>query len=82
MGNSPAVASQSYNQCYPTDEACKYNSFYKETLEKSVFLSNSIEPEKQNHMVMFGTCSSDKICKGKDCRTCPERIVQKGGVAI
>lgn len=82
LGNSPVVASQSYNQCYPTDEARKYNSFYKETLEKSVLSSSSIGSEKQNNMVMFGTCSSDKICKGKDCRTCPERIVQKGGVAI
>ena len=82
LGNSPVVASQSYNQCYPTDEARKYNSFYKETLEKSVFFSNSIEPEKQSRMVMFGTCSSDKICKGKDCRACPERITRKGGVTI
>lgn len=79
LGNSPVVASQSYNKCYPTDEARKYNSFYKETLEKSAFSSNNIEPKKQNRTVMFGTCSSSKVCNGKDCRTCPERIVRKGG---
>ena len=79
LGNSPAVASQSYNKCYPTDEARKYNSFYKETLEKSAFSSNNIEPKEQNRTVMFGTCSSSKVCNGKDCRTCPERIVRKGG---
>ena len=77
LGNSPAVASQSYNKCYPTDEARKYNSFYKETLEKSAFSSNNIEPKEQNRTVMFGTCSSSKVCNGKDCRTCPERIVRK-----
>ena len=79
LGNSPAVASQSYNKYYPTDEARKYNSFYKETLEKSAFSSNNIEPKEQNRTVMFGTCSSSKVCNGKDCRTCPERIVRKGG---
>lgn len=67
------------NKCYPTDEARKYNSFYKETLEKSAFSSNNIEPKEQNRTVMFGTCSSSKVCNGKDCRTCPERIVRKGG---
>lgn len=79
LGNSPVVASQSYNKCYPMDEARKYNSFYKETLEKSAFSSNNIEPKEQNRTVMFGTCSSSKVCNGKDCRTCPERIVRKGG---
>lgn len=79
LGNSPVVASQSYNKCYPTDEARKYNSFYRETLEKSAFSSNNIEPKEQNRTVMFGTCSSSKVCNGKDCRTCPERIVRKGG---
>lgn len=82
LGNSPVVASQSYNKCYPMDEARKYNSFYKETLEKSAFSSNNIEPKEQNRMVMFGTCSSCKTCNGKDCRTCPERIVRKGGATI
>lgn len=82
LGNSPVVASQCYNKCYPTDEARKYNSFYKETLEKSAFSSNNIEQKEQNRMVMFGTCSACKTCNGKDCRTCPERIVRKGGATI
>lgn len=82
LGNSPEVAAKSYNQCYPIDEARKYNDFYKETLERTALLSNSVATKEQSRLVMFGTCLSYKGCNGKDCRLCPERIVPKGGQLV
>ena len=73
---------KSYNQCYPIDEARKYNDFYKETLERTALLSNSVATKEQSRLVMFGTCLSYKGCNGKDCRLCPERIVPKGGQLV
>ncbi len=78
LGNSPEVAAKSYNQCYPIDEARKYNDFYKETLERTALLSNSVATKEQSRLVMFGTCLSYKGCNGKviaipiDCISYPQ----------
>lgn len=76
LGNTPAVAKVHYDKSYPEDEAKNYNKLYKQTIETSAFSVNDKEAE-QDRMLMFGICSANTVCDGKDCRNCRQRIVKK-----
>lgn len=76
LGNSPIVSRQHYDHLFPMDEAVKYNTLYKSTIEKAAFTECS--DRKQKETIMYGECAADRICPGKDCRICPERITCKG----
>ena len=78
LGNSPMVAQTHYDNYLPIDDAKMYDRLWKETIEKGIS-SRAMIQKIQPHPVMYGTCTSNKECKGKDCRKCPSLIQCKGG---
>lgn len=77
LGNSSIVAQTHYNNCRPIDDAKMYDALWQETIEKGI--ASCSNPRIAPHPVMYGTCTAQKECSGKDCRKCPSLIQCKGG---
>lgn len=77
LGNSPIVAQTHYDNYLPLDDAKMYDELWKGTIEKGI--ASCSKPQMAPHPVMYGTCTSQKDCSGKDCRKCPSLIQCKGG---
>lgn len=77
LGNSPMVAQTHYDNYLPIDDAKMYDALWQETIEKGI--ASCTKPNVSSHPVMYGTCTSQKECSGKDCRKCPSLIQCKGG---
>lgn len=77
LGNSPIVAQTHYDNYLPIDDAKMYDALWQETIEKGI--ASCTKPSVSSRPVMYGTCTSQKECSGKDCRKCPSLIQCKGG---
>lgn len=71
LGNSPMVAQSHYDTYKPIDDAKMYDTLYQQTIETNIAQHPN---NRKPHTVMYGTCTSTKECKGKDCRNCPALI--------
>ena len=79
LGNSSIVAQTHYNNSRPIDDAKMYDALWQETIEKGI--ASCSKPKIAPHPVMYGTCTAQKECSGKDCRKCPSLIQCNGGDA-
>lgn len=77
LGNSPMVAQTHYDNYLPIDDAKMYDTLWQETIEKGI--ASCSKPKIAPHPVMYGACTAQKECSGKDCRKCPSLIQCKGG---
>lgn len=79
LGNSSIVAQTHYDNSRPIDDAKMYDALWQETIEKGI--ASCSKPKIAPHPVMYGTCTAQKECSGKDCRKCPSLIQCNGGDA-